>query len=200
MISAMDMPYLKKFYKDTVAPELQKTHGYANSHQIPVVEKVVINSGLSADADKAWIADVQKEIMAIAGQKPIVTRASKSISNFKLREGMPIGVKVTLRGERMYDFLYRMIAIALPTIRDFRGVPTRLDGRGNFTLGITDHTIFPEISVEQNRKNLGFDITIVTTAATDDEGRDLLRLLGMPFRKTQKELQQEEAAQKAAAS
>lgn len=199
-IPVMDMPYLKKYYKETVAAELKKKFGYDNVHQIPVIEKIVINSGLNADADKAWIAEVQKDIGTISGQKPVITRATKSISNFKLRKGMPIGVKVTLRGSRMYDFLFRLIAIALPTIRDFRGVPIRLDGRGNYTLGITDHTIFPEINIEQNRKILGMDITIVTTASTDDEGRELLRLLGMPFRKTQKELQEEAAAETAAAS
>lgn len=173
---------LKEHYHSRVAPEMTKAFGYKNSHQIPVVQKVVINSGIKADTEKTWINDVAKEIGIICGQKPVITRAKKSISNFKLRQGMPIGVMVTLRGVRMYEFLYRLIAVALPTIRDFRGVSRKFDGHGNYNMGITDHTIFPEITVDTNRKNIGMDITIVTSAKTDEEGRELLRLMGMPFR------------------
>ncbi len=160
-----------------------KARGYKNVHEIPAVEKIIINSGFGSSADKATIEQIQKDINAISGQKSVITRARKSISNFKVREGMPLGVKVTLRGDRMYDFMMRLIAVSLPGIRDFRGVPTKLDGRGNYTLGITDHTIFPEINVEGNKRTTGLDICFVTTAKTDDEARELLRLFGMPFRK-----------------
>lgn len=180
----MDTPYLKKYYFDQVAPELAKKFGYANRHQVPVIEKVVINSGFDQSRDKNWIADLQKDISSITGQRAVITKAKKSVSNFKLREGMPNGVKVTLRGNHMYDFLLRLIAIALPAIRDFRGVARKLDGHGNYNLGISDHTIFPEISGDTgNRGNVGMDITIVTSASTDEEGRELLSQLGMPFRK-----------------
>lgn len=180
----MSVPYLKEFYKNTVVPELTKSRGYSNVHEVPSVVKVVINSGVDASIEKSALQDVVNDIALIAAQKPVQTLARKSISNFKLREGMPVGVKVTLRGQRMYDFLYRLIAVALPTIRDFRGIPSRLDGNGNYTLGITDHTIFPEVSIDGGRRGtLGMDITIVTTAKTDEEGRELLSLLGMPFRK-----------------
>lgn len=181
----MEATILKKFYLDQVVPELKKKYGYSNPHQVPVIQKTVINSGVSASMDKNVINDVAKDIASITGQKPILTKAKRSVSNFKLRAGMPIGVKVTLRGGIMWDFLYRLIAIALPTIRDFRGVPTKFDGHGNYNLGITDHTIFPEIHPEHVKQNLGMDITIVTTAISDEEGRELLRLLGMPFRKPQ---------------
>jgi large subunit ribosomal protein L5 len=180
----MNTPVLKDYYQKEIAPQLRKSRGYENPHQIPVVTKIVINSGLDASASKDDIAQLQKDITAIAGQKPVVTRAKVSISNFKVREGMPLGVKVTLRGSAMYYFLERLIAITLPGIRDFRGISRRLDGQGNYTLGITDHTIFPEIAgATSDRKNIGMDITIVTSALTDDEGRELLQLLGMPFRK-----------------
>ncbi len=176
-------PVLKTHYLEKVVPELKTLRGYKNLHQVPAVEKVVINSGISAALDKAALNDTVRDIGMIAGQRPVITKARKSISNFKLREGMPVGVKVTLRGDRMYDFLYRMISIALPSIRDFRGVSKKLDGNGNYTLGIDDHTIFPEISIENVKRATGMDITIVTTAKTDEEAVDLLRLLGMPFRR-----------------
>ncbi|MGF1450118.1 MAG: 50S ribosomal protein L5 [Opitutales bacterium] len=191
-------PFLRTFYQSEVIPELKKKRGYTNPHQVPAVEKVIINTALRADADKSWIAEVVKEVGLIAGQQPVITKARKSISNFKVREGMPLGVKVTLRGARMYDFLLRLLAVALPAIRDFQGVPTKCDGQGNYTLGITDHTIFPEINVDNNKRSIGMDITLVTSAADDDEARDLLRLLGMPFRKTAKEKEAEEAAARAA--
>ncbi|WP_343219087.1 50S ribosomal protein L5 [Cerasicoccus maritimus] len=181
---SQEIAYLKKHYNDVVVPELKKSQGYANAHQVPKVTKVVINSGFNATKDKNWAAEVQKEISSIAGQHAVMTKASKSVSNFKLREGMPIGVKVTLRGERMYDFLFRLIAVALPNIRDFRGISRKLDGQGNYTLGVTDSTIFPEISADTGgREAIGMDITIVTSADSDDEGRELLQLMGMPFRK-----------------
>jgi len=189
---------LQKFYQEQVVAELKKTRGYANAHQVPGIQKVVINSGFGAEADKAWIAEVQKDISNIAAQKAVITRARKSISNFKLREGMPIGVMVTLRGARMWEFLFRLINVALPVIRDFRGVPNKLDGAGNYTIGISDHTIFPEINTDTARKGLGMDITIVTTAENDEEGRALLKLLGMPFRKTAQEQAEAEAREKEA--
>lgn len=180
----MSVPYLKDYYKNKVLPEIQKSRGHKNVHQVPSVVKVVINTGIDASTDKNTFQDILRDLAQISGQKPLTTVARKSISNFKLREGMPVGAKVTLRGARMYDFLYRLIAVALPTIRDFRGVPNKLDGKGNYTLGIADHTIFPEITLDGTRRGtLGMDITIVTSAETDEEGHELLSLLGMPFRK-----------------
>lgn len=179
----MQTPALKQHYIDEISPALKKLRGYSNKHELPALVKVVINSGIKATEEKNWVNEVAGQISQIAGQKAVITLARESISNFKLREGMPVGVKVTLRGDRMYDFLYRLINLALPIIRDFRGVPTKFDGRGNYTLGISDHTIFPEINIDGNKKNLGMDITIVTTAKTDEEGKELLEHLGMPFRK-----------------
>lgn len=176
-------PALKKHYLEGVMKDLMSSRGYKNSHQVPVIEKVVVNSAINSSADKNYITDLSKDMGLITGQKPIVTKAKKSISNFKLRQGMPNGVKVTLRGNDMYEFLCRLLSIALPAIRDFRGVPNKLDGRGNYTIGITDHSIFPEITVDPNRSNIGMDITIVTTAETDEEGKELLSLMGLPFRK-----------------
>ena len=161
----MRIPELKKIYTEEAIPSLMKSQGYGNVHEVPKVQKVVLNSS------------------SLAGQAPVVVKAKVSVSNFKLREGMPVGIKVTLRGNEMWEFLLRLIAIALPNIRDFRGVPSKLDGQGNYTLGITDHSIFPEINVERQRVNTGLDISIVTSAQTDEEGVALLKLLGMPFRK-----------------
>lgn len=183
--SNMHKPVLKQLYQEKILPELMKTKGYKNRHQVPALAKIVINSAFKADADKNQQAEIVKEIAKLAGQKPVVTRARKSISNFKVRQGMPLGVMVTLRGANMYEFLYRLTSIALPMIRDFRGVSNKLDGRGNYSLGITDHTIFPETQADgSQRQNIGLDIAIVTTAQTDDEGRELLRLLGIPFRRS----------------
>ncbi|RME69785.1 MAG: 50S ribosomal protein L5 [Verrucomicrobia bacterium] len=179
----MSQPFLKKKYLEEIRPALIKSRGYKNIHQVPRLEKIVINSGVKATDDKSVLNDLVKDIAAITGQRPVITKARKSIANFKLRQGMPIGVKVTLRGEMMYHFLYRLIAVALPTIRDFRGVETKLDGQGNYNLGIADITIFPEISVETHKTHPGLDIAFVTSAETDDEGRELLRLFGMPFRR-----------------
>jgi large subunit ribosomal protein L5 len=179
----MNKAYLYQFYLDTVVPELRKSQGYKNIHEVPRIEKVVINSGFNASTEKGQIDEIVREISNIAGQKAVVTKARKSISNFKLREGMPVGVMVTLRGRAMYEFLYRMIAVALPGIRDFRGVNDRLDGNGNYTLGISDHAIFAEAHGDSGKHGLGMDICITTSATTDDEGRELLRLMGVPFRK-----------------
>ena len=177
-------PTLKKLYAEKAFPELMKLRGYTNKHQVPRIVKINLNSGIDAEADKNQIADVQRDLSLIAGQKPVLSKTRKAISNFKLKENQVVGCHVTLRGDSMWEFLYRLLAVALPTIRDFRGVSPKLDGQGNYTLGITDFTIFPEITVENVKKTMGLDITIVTSASSDDEGRELLRLLGMPFRRT----------------
>ena len=179
----MKVPELKRIYTEEALPALMKSQEYANVHQAPKIEKVVLNSSFGVELDKNGIEELRKDITALAGQAPVVVKAKVSVSNFKLREGMPVGIKVTLRGNKMWEFLLRLIAISLPNIRDFRGVPSKLDGHGNYTLGITDHGIFPEIKVERQRVNTGLDISIVTSAGTDAEGAELLKLLGMPFRK-----------------
>jgi large subunit ribosomal protein L5 len=179
------VPTLKKLYAEQIAAELVKSRGYKNKHQVPKLIKISINTGIDADADKNQIADIQRDIAAIAGQKPVLARSKKAIANFKLKQGQVVGCHVTLRGNAMWEFLYRLLAVALPTIRDFRGVPPKFDGQGNYNLGITDHTIFPEITVENVKKHMGLDLTFVTSAQTDDEGRELLKLLGMPFRRTE---------------
>ncbi len=178
-------PVLKKLYAEQIAPALSKSRGYANKHQIPKISKVVLNTGIDADADKNQIADAARDLGLIAGQKPVLTKSKKAISNFKLREGQTVGAFVTLRGDSMWEFLYRLLSVALPTIRDFRGVSPKLDGQGNYNLGISDFTIFPEITVENVKKSMGLDITIVTTARDDEEGRELLKALGMPFRRSE---------------
>lgn len=180
-----NVPTLKKLYVEQIVPELVKSRGYKNKHEVPKLLKVSLNTGIDADADKNQIADIARDIAAIAGQKPILNRSRKAIANFKLKPNQIVGCSVTLRGNAMWDFLYRLLAVALPTIRDFRGVPSKLDGQGNYNLGVTDHTIFPEITIENVKKHMGLDVTIVTSAKTDDEGRELLRLLGMPFRRTE---------------
>lgn len=179
------VPSLKKLYVEQVAPELVKSRGYKNKHQVPRLLKIVLNTGIDADADKNQIADIQRDMGLIAGQKAILNRSRKAIANFKLKPNQVVGCSVTLRGPAMWEFLQRLIAVALPTIRDFRGVGSKLDGQGNYNLGVTDHTIFPEITVENVKKHMGLDITFVTSAKTDDEGRELLRLLGMPFRRVE---------------
>ena len=183
----METPILKKQYTELVIPELKKKFNFKNIHTVPSIKKVVINSGYSASVDKNHIAYVSDEIAKIAGQHPVTTKAKLSISNFKLREGQSIGCKVTLRGNAMYDFLARLIHIALPCIRDFRGVPAKLDGQGNYTLGIADHSIFPEVSAEGNTATIGMDISINTSAETDEVGKELLSLMGIPFRKSSSE-------------
>ena len=179
----MNIPELKKIYTEEAVPALMKSQGYANVHQVPKIEKVVLNSSFGVELDKNGIEELRKDMASLSGQAPVVIKARVSVSNFKLREGMPVGIKVTLRSNQMWEFLLRLIAIALPNIRDFRGVPSKLDGRGNYTLGITDHSIFPEINVERQRVNTGLDISIVTSAQTDEESYEMLKLLGMPFRK-----------------
>jgi large subunit ribosomal protein L5 len=179
------VPSLKKLYVEQVIPELTRSRGYKNRHQVPRLVKIAINTGIDADADKNQIADIQRDIAQIAGQKPVLARSRKAIANFKLKQGQVVGCHVTLRGDAMWEFLCRLLAVALPTIRDFRGVPSKFDGQGNYNLGITDHSIFPEITVENVKKHIGLDLTLVTTAQTDDEGRELLRLLGMPFRRVE---------------
>jgi large subunit ribosomal protein L5 len=183
MSSSPYTPVLKKLYNEQVIAELIKSRSYKNKHQVPKVTKVTLNTGIDAEADKNQIADIVRDLGAIAGQKPVTSKSKKAISNFKLRQGQVVGAHVTLRGNAMWEFLYRLLAVALPTIRDFRGVSSKLDGQGNYNLGISDFTIFPEITVENVKKTMGLDITIVTTAETDDEGRELLKLLGMPFRR-----------------
>ena len=178
-------PVLKKLYNEQIIAELVKSRGYKNKHQVPKITKVVLNTGIDADADKNQIADSARDLGLIAGQKPVLTRTKKAISNFKLKPNQVVGAFVTLRGDAMWEFLYRLLSVALPTIRDFRGVSPKLDGQGNYNLGVADFTIFPEITVENVKKSMGLDITIVTTAETDEEGRELLKLLGMPFRRTE---------------
>ena len=171
-------------YKKDVIPALTKQFSYKNPNQVPRLQKIVINMGLGAAVTNPKIVDAAvEEMRAITGQKPVVTRSKKAIASFKLRAGIPIGVMVTLRRERMWEFLDRLVNIAIPRIRDFRGVPTRsFDGRGNYTLGLTEQIIFPEINYDKVDKIRGMDVTFVTSAKTDEEGRELLRLLQMPFR------------------
>jgi len=178
------MSRLRERYAKDVVPALQKEFGYANVMAIPKIEKIVINMGLGEATQNAKIVDTgADEVTKITGQKPVVTRAKKSIAQFKVRKGMPIGAMVTLRGERMWEFLDRLVSIALPRVRDFRGVSARgFDGRGNFTLGLKDQLIFPEIDYMKVDKARGMNISVVTTAKTDEESRKLLQLLGMPFR------------------
>ncbi|HUJ08767.1 MAG TPA: 50S ribosomal protein L5 [Verrucomicrobiae bacterium] len=176
------MPQLYEHYKKEVVEQLLKDGRYANRMQVPKLEKIVVNMGINSNHDKDVLAEAQQELATITGQKAVVTRAKKSISNFKVRKDMPVGAKVTLRGARMYEFLERFFNAALPRIRDFRGVnPRGFDGRGSYTMGVRDQTIFPEVELDKIKHNLGMDVTIVTTAATDGEAKELLKLLGMPF-------------------
>jgi large subunit ribosomal protein L5 len=180
----LEPPRLKVRYSREIVPALMKHFNYKNIMAVPKLEKIVINMGLGEAIANAKIMDVaMDELGRIAGQRPVVTRAKKSIANFKLRQNMPIGAAVTLRGERMFEFLDRLTSVVLPRVRDFRGVSTKsFDGRGNYTLGLRDQLIFPEISYEKVDKIRGMNVTIVTTARTDDEARELLKQLGMPFR------------------
>lgn len=184
-------PQLKAIYQDNILPRLKSLLSCKNNHQVPCIEKIVLNSRISSDSDGALITETFESLRKIAGQRPVITAARDSISNFKLRKGMPTGIKVTLRGDRMYEFLYTLISVVLPAIRDFRGLPNKFDGHGNYTLGIADHTIFPQVLAEPGRKNIGMDITIVTTASTDKAAKELLTLMNMPFRKTVPSSQQE---------
>jgi large subunit ribosomal protein L5 len=193
---------LHKFYQDRVIPALREKHGYKNVNQIPKIEKVVVNSCVNANNDvKQALEDVKAELALITGQKPAETRSKKSIANFKLRQYQAIGAKVTLRGPRMYEFLERLIKMALPRIRDFRGVsPRAFDGNGNYTLGVADQSIFPEVELDKIKRNIGFDVTIVTTATTNAEAKSLLTELGMPFTDKAKRPPQKKAEEAAAKS
>ena len=177
------MNRLREKYENSVKAELSNKFNYASTMEIPKIEKIVINMGCGdAVANSKVLDDAVAELTQIAGQKPIITKAKKSIANFKLREGMPIGCKVTLRGEKMYEFFDKLISITLPRVRDFRGISANaFDGRGNYTLGVKEQLIFPEINFDKVKKVRGMDIVIVTTANTDEEGRALLSLMGMPF-------------------
>lgn len=179
------MNRLHEKYNTVVREELQKQFNYSSSMEIPKIEKIVVNMGLGdAVTNSKVLDDAIEELKLITGQKPIATKAKKSIANFKLREGMPIGAKVTLRGERMYEFLDKLVSIALPRVRDFHGISSKsFDGRGNYTCGVKEQLIFPEINFDKVKKVRGMDIVIVTTAKSDEEGRTLLTLMGMPFHK-----------------
>lgn len=179
------MNRLKERYISKIMPELAKKHNYTSAMQIPALEKIVINLGVGeAVANPKALDEAVADLTAISGQKVVVTKAKKSIANFKLREGMPIGCKVTLRGEKMYEFMDKLVSIVLPRVRDFRGVSkTAFDGRGNYTLGVKEQIIFPEIQYDKVNKVRGMDIVIVTTAKTNEEAKDLLTALGMPFEK-----------------
>jgi large subunit ribosomal protein L5 len=178
-------PRLKQKYREEITPALMKKFNYSSPMQVPKVEKVVINMGVGEAVQNPKVLDgAVEDLTLISGQKPVITRAKKSIAGFKLREGMPIGCKVTLRGDRMYYFLDKLFNVALPRVRDFRGVsPKSFDGRGNYTLGLKEQLIFPEIDYDKVDKVRGMDVIIVTTANTDEEARELLAQLGMPFRK-----------------
>ena len=179
----MDTAQLKKIYKETIAPDLQKQFNYTSTMQIPVLKKIVVNMGLGdATQDKKLIEVAINELTTITGQKAVATYSKKDIANFKLRKKMPIGVMVTLRRERMYEFLEKLVRVALPRIRDFKGIASRLDGRGNYTLGIQEQIIFPEINIDSIDRIQGMNITFVTTAKTDEEGFALLKGFGLPFK------------------
>lgn len=178
------MSKIREMYENVVKPELIKTFNYTSVMEAPRIEKIVLNMGVGdAVFNPKVLDDAVEELTLISGQKPVITKAKKSISNFKLREGMPIGAKVTLRGERMYYFLDKLISVALPRVRDFRGISKNaFDGRGNYTVGVREQVIFPDLSLDKVKKVRGMDIVIVTTAKTDQEGRALLSQLGMPFK------------------
>ena len=179
----MYVPALSKKYSDEIVPAMTKDFGYKTVMQVPKLEKIVINQGVGqAIADKKLLETGVKELSDIAGQKAVLTYSSKDISNFKLRKNMPIGIMVTLRKERMYEFLERLVSVALPRIRDFKGINSKLDGRGNYTLGITEQIIFPEIDLDKIAKIMGLQITFVTSAKTDEEAYALLKYFGLPFK------------------
>jgi len=169
-------------YKSEVVPALMEKHQYQNGHMIPRITKIVVNMGVSASLEKGAVEDAAKDLSTITGRKPAISRSRHSIANFKLREGQPIGCRVTLRRDVMYEFFDRLVAVTLPRIRDFRGLsPRKFDGRGNYTFGIADQTIFPEIELDKIKRTQGMDVTIVTSARNDAEARDLLKLMGFPF-------------------
>ncbi|MHB8512594.1 MAG: 50S ribosomal protein L5 [Actinomycetota bacterium] len=182
-MSVATRPRLKERYQSEILPALRQELGKRNVMEVPRLVKIVVNMGLGESLKDAKVLEgAVKDLAVLTGQKPLVTKARKSIANFKLREGQSIGAKVTMRGDRMWEFADRLLTIALPRIRDFRGLPTKLDGRGNYTFGVTEQLIFPEVEYDQVYRTHGMDITFVTTAETDDEARALLRHLGFPFR------------------
>lgn len=184
MAAPIIIPSLRERYKQEVRPALQKALNISNPMDIPGLKKIVVNMSVSAEVDKDQFKMVNEELAKITGQRPVVANARKSVSNFKLREGMPIGAKVTLRGQLMYEFLERLLYVVLPRIRDFRGVSKKsFDGRGNYTLGLTEQTLFPEIDPDKVKRNQGMDITLVTTAKNNEQALELLKLLGVPFEK-----------------
>ena len=191
MAEAKYMPRLRKDYDDRIVQAMTEKFGYKNRLEVPRLEKIVINMGVGeATQDKKKVEVAASEMELIAGQKPVITKAKKSIAQFKLREGMPIGVKVTLRRERMYEFLDRLVTVALPRVRDFRGLnPKSFDGRGNYAMGLKEQIIFPEISYDRIDKVRGMDIIVTTTAKTDDEARELLRLFNFPFPRDEEQKQ-----------
>ncbi|HVY71129.1 MAG TPA: 50S ribosomal protein L5 [Verrucomicrobiae bacterium] len=175
-------PRLYNKYVEEVRPALMEKRKYGNVHQVPRIEKIIVNMGISASLEKGAIDDAAKDLSMITGRKPVISKSRKSVANFKLREGQPIGCRVTLRREVMYEFFDRLVAAALPRIRDFRGVSRRsFDGRGNYSLGLPDQTLFPEIEMDKIKRSQGMDVTIVTSAPTDEEALELLKLMGMPF-------------------
>jgi large subunit ribosomal protein L5 len=182
-VTGKNMARLKEYYKTTIVPELTKQFEYENPMQVPKITKIVLNIGSGEFSDKKILDNAMGDLEKISGQKPVVTKARKSVAGFKIREGWPVGCKVTLRGERMYEFLDRLVSIAIPRIRDFRGLnPKAFDGRGNYALGVSEQIIFPEIDYDKIDKIRGMDITITTTAESNDEGRALLRAFSFPFR------------------
>jgi len=173
---------LYKKYTDEVVPALKTKHNFKNVHQVPKFVKIVVNMGISASNEKGAIDDAAKDLMMITGRKPVISRSRKDVANFKLRKNQPIGCRVTLRGDAMFEFFDRLVAASLPRIRDFRGLsPRKFDGRGNYTFGIAEQSIFPEIELEKIKRTQGMDVTIVTTAPNDDQALDLLKLMGFPF-------------------
>jgi len=177
-------PRLQVKYLEEVRPALQQKRGYKNVHQIPKVDKIVINMGVRSDLEKVAVEDAARDLGAITGRKAVITKSKQSVANFKLRKGQPVGCRVTLRREVMYEFFDRLVAAALPRVRDFRGVsPRKFDGRGNYSIGLPEQSLFPEIELDKVKRTQGMDITIVTTATTDEEAREVLTLMGMPFSK-----------------
>ncbi|MDR1457076.1 MAG: 50S ribosomal protein L5 [Puniceicoccales bacterium] len=192
-VATKKIPALRRYYADVIVKDFLDRIACRNAHRVPKLVKVVINSAISAESDKAWIEEILKEVGMIAGRKPVITHSKRSISNFKLRAGVPNGVKVTLRGDAMYEFVYRLISVALPRIRDFRGLRAKFDGQGNYTLGIQDDSIFLEVGVDRERKSVGMDITFVTSTSSDVECHELLESLGMPFQKRRHVTEAQEA-------
>ena len=192
----MSTPPLQLHYQDKVVPNLKQKFGYTNPHQVPRLEKIVVTSCMGKSPDrKLAVDDAANEITKITGQRPSISFSKKAVANFKLREGEPLGARVTLRGDRMWEFMYRFIHVTAPNIRDFRGISSKsFDGRGNYACGIQEQSIFPEIEIDQIKRHIGFDLIFVTTAPTDAEGRELLAELGMPFRDMKKANEGEEAA------